>query len=177
MIDKPSFGSIPIDSIIIRVKESENNRLDRGTSPKESDTRKAINIRARIISQAIVCSECSTATIAEHDTLTSNTILYDFESYLNNIKVKHRHPCDARTRARVLEMVIAEQRLLEVWDPNDFAVYPDQNVAISLDGEQYCSLDNSLDHSIKGSNVVSFCQDQPQPTRVNESDDRRANSI
>ncbi|MGC1131367.1 MAG: hypothetical protein WA941_00985 [Nitrososphaeraceae archaeon] len=73
--------------------------------------------------QAIVCNECSVAIIAEYDTLTKNATLYDFEPYISNIKAKHRHPCDARTRAKVQERVATEKRLLEDRDPDDFIIY------------------------------------------------------
>ena len=102
------------------VKEPYEEHIDGGTNPILDDTRRAGNIHARKSIQAIVCSRCSTATIAEHDTLTNNTILYNFEPYLNKLKVKHRHPCNAQTRVIVLERVATEKRLLEDVDPNDY---------------------------------------------------------
>ena len=101
-----------------RVKESNQNRNDRGESIQIS-SRKALNKYRSIHVQAIVCLECSKAIIAEYDILTEYVILYEFEPYLSDIRVRHRHPCDTRTRAIILEMVAAEKRLLDDWDPND----------------------------------------------------------
>jgi hypothetical protein len=79
-----------------------------------------IELDTKIRTQAIVCGKCAIPTIAEYDTLTNNVTIYDFESYVNKVKVKHRHTCDIRTKAMVVARVATEKRLLEDIDPNDY---------------------------------------------------------
>lgn len=131
--------------------------------------------------QALLCMHCKVVVVAEIEPNfrpSPCVTFYDLNPYVENQKVKHGHHADQETVGEVLERVATERRLLEEWDPNDFVVYLDQNVAISLDGEKYCSLDNSLHHSIKGSNVVSSCQRSTTANqRVDETKDGSAGFI
>ncbi|HYZ58789.1 MAG TPA: hypothetical protein VE544_03950 [Nitrososphaeraceae archaeon] len=131
--------------------------------------------------QALICGLCKAPVIAKIEPNfrpSPSFILYDLKPYVENQKVKHGHPADQETIGEVLERIATERRLLEGWDPNDYVVYLDQNVAISLDGKQYCSLDNSLHQSIKRSNVVFSCQRSTTANqRVDETNNGRAHYI
>jgi hypothetical protein len=73
-----------------------------------------------IVPQAITCSECHVEIIAEFQDEYATITAYEFGPYLKNKKVIHRHACDAKTKARVLERVAAEKRPLIDRDPNDW---------------------------------------------------------
>jgi hypothetical protein len=70
------------------------------------------------IHEAIDSITCKEAVIPKFDS--GNTIFYDFDPYLCNRKVVHRHIADAKNISRVFERVAKEKRLIENWDPNDY---------------------------------------------------------
>ena len=129
--------------------------------------------------QALICGLCKAPVIAKIEPNfrpSPSFILYDLKPYVENQKVKHGHPADQETIGEVLEWIATERRLLEGWDPNDYVVYFDQNVASPLDRMHYCSLCDTLPWSVKRpSNMVFSCQ---RSTTVNqegdETVDRRA---
>ncbi|MGH9953459.1 MAG: hypothetical protein ACRD5J_17715 [Nitrososphaeraceae archaeon] len=62
---------------------------------------------------AIICQTCKPAVIAEYNAEMDMINLYDFDPYyVNDQKILHPHPADARTKNRVLEMIAAEKGLL-----------------------------------------------------------------
>lgn len=74
-----------------------------------------------ISTQALTCINCKLAVIAEFNPELNTTELYEFDPYFDhNRKILHRHQADARTRARVMECVAVEKRLLHDKDPNDY---------------------------------------------------------
>lgn len=74
--------------------------------------------------EAIDCLTCKKAVIAEFNPCDNGIIVYDFGPYVYKSKVRHRHPADAKTRARVMERVATNKRLLEDSDPGDYHYQP-----------------------------------------------------
>lgn len=73
-----------------------------------------------IVPQAITYSKCLVKIIAEFQDVYATTTAYEFGPYLKDKNVIHRHVCDAKTRAMVLERVAAKKRLLIDRDPSDW---------------------------------------------------------
>jgi hypothetical protein len=78
--------------------------------------------------QAIDCLTCKNAVIAEFEPADGLTTICDFDPYVKNKKVFHQHPADAKTRARVLERVAIEKRLLDDLDPGDWVYIPNETL-------------------------------------------------
>lgn len=68
---------------------------------------------------------CRQVVITEFASDQGITILDDYEPYLSEQKVIHRHACDAKTRVRVLEQIAIEKRLLNNPDKNDWVYFSD----------------------------------------------------
>jgi hypothetical protein len=65
--------------------------------------------------QARTCRHCKAPVIVE-----VTTTIYILDYYIENQKVRHRHPADLETVEEVLESIATEKRLLEDFDPNDY---------------------------------------------------------
>jgi hypothetical protein len=81
-----------------------------------------------VYTQALIYRHCNSAAIAELEPGYGLTItIYEFDPYVRNQKVKHRHIADTSTRVNVLECIAAEKRLLEDIDPNDHVYFNKAN--------------------------------------------------
>lgn len=108
---KTSIERIPELFSLDCTGDADKNTTDISTDNRNYDS---------IYTQALTCRHCNSAVIAELDPEYNLVSVFDYEPYLGNNKVLHRHPADAKTRVRVLERVAAEKRLLEDKDTNDY---------------------------------------------------------
>ena len=70
--------------------------------------------------QATTCPSCRSALIAEYNTTVESVTLFNFDPYLEDQKIFHRHQANHEVRERILQNIEVERRLLLNEDSKDF---------------------------------------------------------